>query len=231
MTWLGEGQEQSTHEVSSNVATCVLITDVIQAISEHLRGHIEEEHAVDGICEHQSCHTNMYTLTEEVRLCVHTVGTVTDNEQQQKEHESFHRDNSKIEDERNQLLALVEDTGTERDRLQQQVKHLQEAANERDRLVESLKDVTEERNSLQEQNSQLTKRLDAASDLNDRMRTKETEPETSVAENPTGPRESEAPSRLQYCNVCLKSVDKISANVRLYPIYSRVFLISYTGQI
>ena len=234
MTWLGEGQQHSTHEVSSDVATCVLIADVIKAISEHLRGHIEELYAVDGICVHQSCHTNMYTLTAEVGFRVYPVGTVTNNKQQQDQHDSIHRDNSKIKEERDQLLAQVrdfEDMGTERDRLQQQVNHLQEAANERDPLMESLKEITEERNSLQDQNSQLTRQLDAGSGIDDRMRTKESEPETQVAENPTGPRESEAPSKLQYCNVCLKSVDKISANVRLYPIYSRVFLISATGQI
>ena len=224
MIWLGEGQEESTYEVSFDVATSILITDVIQAISEHLRVHIEEEHAVDGICEHQLCHTNMYALTAEVGLCVHTVDTAADNQQQQDEHESIHRDNTNIEEERDQLLEQVkdlEDTVTERDRLQQQVNHLQDAANERDQLLENLKDITEERDSLQERSSELSRQLNAASGLDDRRRTKE--PEAQVDENPTETRKNEALSKLRYCNICLKSVNKMSANVRLFRYIQEFF--------
>lgn len=44
-------------------------TDRFQAISEHLRLHIEEGHLEDGICEHELCHANMYSLTAEVKDC------------------------------------------------------------------------------------------------------------------------------------------------------------------
>ena len=192
------------------------------------------EHAVDGICEYQYCYANMYALTGDVRLCAHTVGTVADNKQEQDKHDSIHRDNTNIEKERDQLLELVsdhEDTVTERDRLQQQVSQLQDATNERDQLLVSLKDVTEERDFLHDRNAELTRQLNAASVLDDKLPTKETEPETQVDENATETRGTEAPSKLRYCNVCLKSVNQISANVRLYPFCSRLLLISATGQI
>lgn len=44
-------------------------TDRSQAISEHLRIHIEEGNLEDGICEHGLCHANMYSLTAEVKDC------------------------------------------------------------------------------------------------------------------------------------------------------------------
>lgn len=47
-----------------------LSTNGHQAISGHLRLHIEEEHAEDGICERRNCHTNMYALTAEVKALV-----------------------------------------------------------------------------------------------------------------------------------------------------------------
>ena len=42
------------------------LTDGNEAISEHLRLHIEESYLKDGICEYQHCHANMYNLTAEV---------------------------------------------------------------------------------------------------------------------------------------------------------------------
>lgn len=121
----------------------------------------------------------------------------------------------------------------ERDRLQQQVRHLQDAANERDRLQEELVDITEERNSFKERTVELEKRLKAASGPNEGTQTKVSEPETEidgegmhnkglgpeteVDEDPKQPSQPEAPKRLRYCNACLRSVDKLSANVRLYP--------------
>lgn len=54
-------------------------TDRFQAISEHLRLHIEEGHLEDGICEHELCHANMYSLTAEVKELFSCDSTVTDN--------------------------------------------------------------------------------------------------------------------------------------------------------
>ena len=64
---MGEDQSIDTYEVESSVTTCEPSIDSMQAILEHLRTHIDEEHAEDGICDRQGCHTNMYALTAEVR--------------------------------------------------------------------------------------------------------------------------------------------------------------------
>ena len=45
--------------------------------------------------------------------------------------------------------------------------------------------------------------------------TKDSESKTEMGEESKQPRRPEAPKKLRYCNVCLKSVDKLSANVRL----------------
>ena len=124
----------------------------------------------------------------------------------------------------------LETTAMECGRLQQQVKHLQDAAHERDRLQAELADITEERNSLQKRAAELEKRLKAAPNIDERTRTREADPQREVDEDPTQPNQPEALEKLRYCNICLKSVDKMSANVRLYPAYSKSLLISVTGQ-
>ena len=128
----------------------------------------------------------------------------------------------------------------ERDQLQQQVRRLQDAVNERDRLQEELADIKEERDSFKERAMELERRLKAASGPDKVMQAKESEPETQIDDEGTQtdglgpetdvPSPSEAPKKLRYCNMCLKSVDKSSANVRLYPAKQRSVLISATGQ-
>ena len=66
------GRKPKILNLSGNLfaTTCKPYTDRPEAISEHLRSHIEEEHAEDGVCEHQGCHANLYALTADVRKCV-----------------------------------------------------------------------------------------------------------------------------------------------------------------
>ncbi|CAD6579170.1 MAG: hypothetical protein ASARMPRED_008980 [Alectoria sarmentosa] len=157
--------------------------------------------------------------------------------EQQEEHESIHHNNTESDMERDQLQAQIrgleetqekpdrlqeqaeklEDIAKERDLLQQQIRDLQDAANERDRLQEDLIDLTEERDSFKDWASELEGRLKAASDLDEGAQTKrpEPEPETEVDEYPKQPSQTEAPKKLRYCNVCLKSVDKMSANANI----------------
>ena len=116
----------------------------------------------------------------------------------------------------------LENMAEECDRLQQQVKNLQDDANERDRLQEALAAVTEERNSLQDRAEELEGRLMTASGLDEGTETKEPGPETDMDQDPKTPRRPEAPKKLRYCNVCLKSVDKLSANVRFLFIIFQV---------
>lgn len=138
------------------------------------------------------------------------------------------------------------ETAMERDQLQQQFRHLQDAVNERDRLQEELVDIKEERDSFKERAVELERRLKAISDPNKGMQAKalgpETEmdgegtrtkglgPETEVGEDTKPRSQPEALKKLRYCNICLNSVDKLSANVRLYPAKSKSVLILATGQ-
>lgn len=141
----------------------------------------------------------------------------------------------------------LEDIAKERDQLQQQVRDLQNAANERDRLQKDLEDITKERDSFKACAVELERQLKATSGLDEGTQRKEPEPDTEIDgegsqmkepepeteadEDPKQPSQSEAPKRLQYCNVCLKSVDKWSANVSISPSKSRSVLISVTGPI
>lgn len=128
--------------------------------------------------------------------------------------------------ERDQLQEQVnalENMAEERDRLQQQVSHLQHAANKRDRLQEDLLAITEERNSLQDRAEGLERRLKIALAPDEGIETKEQGPETEMDEEPKQPRQPEAPKKLRYCNVCLKSVDKLSVNVRFLSIKLKVY--------
>ena len=113
-------------------------------------------------------------------------------------------------------------------RLQQELEALQGAVKERDQLQEEIVHVKEERDSLQKRTVEMESRLKATSDLHKGIHAKEAEPETEVDEDPKQPNPPEV-SRLRYCNVCLKSVDKMSANVRLPPSISKSLLISATG--
>ena len=115
------------------------------------------------------------------------------------------------------------------DRLQQEVRYLQDVAKERDQLQEDLVRMTEERNSLQKPAGGIKGRSKAAPGLDKGMQRKEAEPETEVEEDPKQQSQPGA-SRLRYCNVCLKSVDKIRADVRLCPSNSGSLLISAKGQ-
>lgn len=127
--------------------------------------------------------------------------------------------------ERDQLQKQVnnlENMAEECDRLQQHVRHLQNDANERDRLQEALVAITEERDSLQDRAEELEGRLMTASGHDEGIERKEPEPETEMDEDPKQPRRTEAPKKLRYCNVCLKSVDKLSANVRFLFIKFQV---------
>lgn len=72
--------------------------------------------------------------------------------------------------------------------------------------------------------------MKAAPDFDERIQTRDADPQREVDEEPKQPNQPEHLEKLRYCNVCLKSVDKMSANVRLYPAYSRSLLISVTGQ-
>ena len=127
-------------------------------------------------------------------------------------------------------VSDLEETVTERDRLQQQVRNLQDAANERDRLQQDVMNTTRERDSFQERVMELERRLEAAPSFEGGMQTRGAAQATIVGEDPKQPNQHEAPKKLRYCNVCLKSVDKMSADVRLYLSNSRSQLISATGQ-
>lgn len=129
-------------------------------------------------------------------------------------------------------VGSLEDTVKERElqcnRLQQQLEALQGAADERDQLQKDVVHITEEHNSLQEWAAQMEKRLKAAPDLDQNIQAKETGPETELDDNSKHPNALEA-SRLQYCSACLKSVDKMNADVRLSSLNAMSLLISDTG--
>ena len=123
-----------------------------------------------------------------------------------------------IVNERDRLQEKVSDlegTVTERDRLEQQVTHLQDVEKERDRLQENLVDLRAQRVSLEDRVVELERRLRLTSGLDKGPQTKGPEPETDADGDPKQPTLPEAPKKLRYCNACLKSVDKMSANVRL----------------
>ena len=111
-----------------------------------------------------------------------------------------------------QARVLEETAAKERDQLQQQVRHLQDAANERDRLHEDLVDITEERDSLQDRAVELERLLQVASGPNEGTKPEGLGPESEVDKQPS---RLEPPKKLRYCNVCLNSVNKLGANVRL----------------
>lgn len=111
-----------------------------------------------------------------------------------------------------------------------EVARLQDAANERDRLQGDLTDITEQRDSLQNRVEELERQLEAASNPDEGTQTKGLEPETELDEDPEQSRQLEAPKKLRYCNICLKSVDKLSPNVSLFPSNSRSLLKSAIGQ-
>ena len=129
-------------------------------------------------------------------------------------------------------VESLKDTVKERqlqcNRLQQQLEALQGAADERDQLQKDVVHITEERNSLQEWAAQMEKRLKAAPDLDQNIQAKETGPETEMDNNSKHQNTVEAP-RLQYCNACLKSVDKMNDDVRLLSLSAMSLLISDTG--
>ena len=129
-------------------------------------------------------------------------------------------------------VGNLEDTVKARElqcnRLQQQLEALQVAANERDQLQTDILHITEERNSLQKRAAEMERRLKAAPSLDQSIQAKEAEPETKLDDNSKHSNTPEA-SRLLYCNACLKSVDKMSADVRFLRFYPMTLLISVTG--
>ena len=129
-------------------------------------------------------------------------------------------------------VGSLEDTVKEGDlrcnQLQQQLEALQGAAEERDRLQKEIPRITEERNLFQKQAMEMESRLKAAPGLDQSIQAKEGGPETELDNNLKDPNALEA-SRLRYCNACLKSVDKMSADVRLHPFSPIALLISATG--
>ena len=129
-------------------------------------------------------------------------------------------------------VESLEDTVKERElqcnRLQQQLEALQGAADERDQSQKDVVHITKERNSLQKWAAQMEKRLKAAPGLDQSIQAREAGPETELDDNSKHPNTREA-SRLQYCNACLKSVDKMSADVRLLLFNPMSLLISDTG--
>lgn len=105
--------------------------------------------------------------------------------------------------------------------MQENVRSLEDAARElgghlQDDMLENF-DITQKRDSLQDRVVELERQLNAASRLDKTILTNGPEPETEVGEDPKQPSQLEAPKKLRYCDVCLKSVDKMSANVKLYP--------------
>ena len=113
-------------------------------------------------------------------------------------------------------------------RLQQQLEALQGAADERDQLQNDVVQIAEERNLLQKRAAETERRLKAAPGLDQNIQAKEVGPETKLDDNSKHQNTSE-PSRLRYCNTCLKSVDKMSTDVRLLPFNPMSLLISATG--
>ena len=125
----------------------------------------------------------------------------------------MHRDNQENKDEREQLQEKVRDL--EHTAYKNYANALEEQY-DLDKLQENIVDITKERDSLQNQVVVLESRLDAASRLDEGIHTNDPEPESEVDEDHKQPSQPETSKKLRYCNVCLKSVDKMSANVRLY---------------
>ena len=101
--------------------------------------------------------------------------------------------------------------------LQQQLEALQSAINERNQLQKDVVHIKEERDSLQKWAAEMERRLKAAPGLDQSTQAKEAGPETELDDNSKHSHTPDA-SRLRYCNVCLKSVDKMSADVRIIPL-------------
>ena len=119
-------------------------------------------------------------------------------------------------------VAGLEDVAKERElllsnQLQQQLEALQGAINERDQMQKDVIHIKEERDSLQKWAAEMERSLKGAPGLDQSTQAKETGPETELDDNLKLPRTPDA-SRLRYCNVCLKSVDKMSADVRIIPL-------------
>ena len=129
-------------------------------------------------------------------------------------------------------VGSLEDTVKERElqcnQLQQQLEALQSAADERDQLQKDVIHIKEEHNSLQKRAAEMERRLNAAAGLDQSIQAEEVAPETELDNNSKHPNTPE-PFRLRYCNTCLKSVDKMSADVRLLPFNPMSLLISAAG--
>ena len=163
-----------------------------------------------------------------------------DNKQQQEEHESIHREIDHREIERLEQALIqsserISDLNGEllyaHEGQQQETNRLQEAINDRDRWRQDFIAMTGERDSLQARVSELEGHLEAAPGLDQGVQTEEAEREAVVDEVPKQPSQPKDPKKLRYCNVCLKSVDKLSDNVGFYsPSKSSSLLISSIGQ-
>ena len=129
------------------------------------------------------------------------------------------RDLEDIIKERDQLQERVkdlEDTATERERLQQQT--LQKATNEQTQRQGVFMQVQSERDMLKDRVVELEVQLQASSsrDEGQQMNSRGPETQVEVEEDPEAVNHPKGPRRLRYCNICLKSVDKLSDTVSLF---------------
>ncbi|KAM0796426.1 hypothetical protein BDR22DRAFT_867408 [Usnea florida] len=116
----------------------------------------------------------------------------------------------KERDQLQQQVKDLEDTATERERSQQQT--LQKATNEQNQRQEIFMQVQLERDMLKDRVVELEIQLQATSSRDEGLQTKSRglETQVEVEEDPEAVNHPKGPRRLQYCNICLKSVDKLS---------------------
>lgn len=129
------------------------------------------------------------------------------------------KDLGDIVKERDQLQERVrdlEDTATAREQLQQQT--LQKATNELNQRQEAFMQVKLDRDMLKDSVVELERQLQATSSRDEGLQTNARGPETQteVEEDPESSSHPKGPKKLLYCNICLKSVDKLSDNVSLF---------------
>ena len=126
------------------------------------------------------------------------------------------QDTIKERDQLQERVKDLEDTATERERSQQQT--LQKATNEQNQRQGDFMQVQLERDVLKDRVVELEIQLQATSSRDEGLQTNSRAPETQVEveEDPEAVSHPKGPRRLQYCNICLKSVDKLSDTVSLF---------------
>ena len=125
-------------------------------------------------------------------------------------------DTVKERDQLHERVKDLEDTVREHERLQQQT--LQEATNEQNQRQEVFMQFHSERDMLKDRIVELEKQLQATSSRDEGLQTNSRGPETQieVEEDPESANHPKGPRKLLYCNICLKSVDKLSDTVSLF---------------